>query len=99
MDCCDVLFSKPGGITSTEALIRNIPLVHTAPIPGLEDKNAQFFHARGMSYYTQDLHQQVDVAIRLCRDMSFREQMLKSQRENANVQTCEIIVNILKGML
>lgn len=99
MDCCDVLFSKPGGITSTEALIRNIPLVHTAPIPGLEDKNAQFFHARGMSYYTQDLHQQVDVAIKLCRDMSFREQMLKSQRENSNSQTCEIIVNVLKGML
>lgn len=99
MDCCDVLFSKPGGITSTEALIRNIPLVHTAPIPGLEDKNAQFFHARNMSYYTQDLHQQVDVAIKLCRDISFREQMLKSQRENANSQTCEIIVNVLKGML
>lgn len=99
MDCCDVLLSKPGGITSTEAIIRNIPLIHTAPIPGLEDKNGQFFHARNMSYYTTDTHKQVEIAIRLCNDLPFREQMLKSQRENANNRTCDMIVNILMEMV
>ena len=99
MDSCDVLFSKPGGITSTEAIIRNIPLIHTAPIPGLEDKNGQFFHARNMSYYTTDTHKQVEIAIRLCNDLPFREQMLKSQRENANNRTCDMIVNILMEMV
>ncbi len=98
MDCCDVLFSKPGGITSTEAITRNIPLIHTAPIPGLEDKNAQFFHARNMSYYTTEPHKQVEIAIRLCNDLPFREQMLKSQRENANKRTCEMIVNLIIEM-
>ena len=95
MDSCDVLFSKPGGITSTEAIIRNIPLIHTAPIPGLEDKNAQFFHARNMSYYTIDPQEQVDIAIKLCDDLLFREQMLKSQQENANNRACEMIVNLI----
>lgn len=99
MDCCDVLLSKPGGITSTEAIIRNIPLIHTAPIPGLEDKNGQFFHARNMSYYTTDIQKQVEIAIRLCNDLPFREQMLKSQRENANNRTCDMIVNILMEMV
>jgi len=99
MDCCDVLLSKPGGITSTEAIIRNIPLIHTAPIPGLEDKNAQFFHARNMSYYTTDTQKQVEIAIRLCNDLPFREKMLKSQRENANNRTCDMIVNILMEMV
>lgn len=99
MDCCDVLFSKPGGITSTEAIIRNIPLIHTAPIPGLEDKNGQFFHARNMSYYTTDTQKQVEIAIRLCNDLPFREKMLKSQRENANNRTCDMIVNILMEMV
>lgn len=95
MDSCDVLFSKPGGITSTEAIIRNIPLIHTAPIPGLEDKNAQFFHARNMSYYTIDPQEQVDIAIKLCDDLLLREQMLKSQQENANNRACEMIVNLI----
>lgn len=99
MDCCDVLLSKPGGITSTEAIIKNIPLIHTAPIPGLEDKNGQFFHARNMSYYTTDTQKQVEIAIRLCNDLPFREKMLKSQRENANNRTCDMIVNILMEMV
>ena len=28
MDACDVLFTKPGGLTSTEAAVRGIPLIH-----------------------------------------------------------------------
>lgn len=98
MDCCNVLFSKPGGITSTEAIIKNIPLIHTAPIPGLEDKNALFFHSRNMSYYTKDVHEQVDTAITLCNNHELREKMLKAQRMNANHDTCDIIVNLITEM-
>ena len=32
----DRIYTKPGGLTSTEALVKNIPIVHTAPIPGCE---------------------------------------------------------------
>ena len=43
MDACDVIYTKPGGLTSTEALVKNIPIVHTAPIPGCEAANVAFF--------------------------------------------------------
>ena len=43
MDASDVIFSKPGGLTSTEAAVRQIALVHTSPIPGCETKNLAFF--------------------------------------------------------
>jgi len=49
MDACDVLFTKPGGLSSTEAAAKKIPIIHTAPIPGCETKNAEFFHYHGMS--------------------------------------------------
>lgn len=49
MDACDILFTKPGGLTSTEAAVKRIPLVHTAPIPGCETRNACFFSERGIS--------------------------------------------------
>ncbi|MDD6032311.1 MAG: glycosyl transferase, partial [Oscillospiraceae bacterium] len=42
MDACDMLFTKPGGLTSTEAAVKNVPLIHTAPIPGCETINARF---------------------------------------------------------
>lgn len=51
MDACDLLFTKPGGLTSTEAAVKNIPLIHTAPIPGCETVNAQFFAERGLSLF------------------------------------------------
>jgi hypothetical protein len=31
---CDVLLTKTGGISSTEAAVKGIPMVHTPPIPG-----------------------------------------------------------------
>ncbi len=42
MDMCDLLITKPGGMTISEALIKNIPLVLISPIPGQEERNAQF---------------------------------------------------------
>lgn len=49
MDACDLLLTKPGGLTSTEAAVKNVPILHTEPIPGCETRNARFFEERGMS--------------------------------------------------
>ena len=98
MDACDVLFSKPGGITSTEAAIRNIPLVHTAPIPGVEDRNALFFHYHNMSYSSKDPQQQALVAFRLCDDKQYRQRMTDAQARNSNTHCCEDIIDYLEIM-
>ncbi|AKA71068.1 MGDG synthase family glycosyltransferase [Clostridium scatologenes] len=42
MQACDLLLTKPGGLTITEALICGIPLGIFSPIPGQEEKNAEF---------------------------------------------------------
>ena len=42
MKACDVLFTKPGGLTSTEGAVAGIPMVHTEPIPGCETANRKF---------------------------------------------------------
>jgi processive 1,2-diacylglycerol beta-glucosyltransferase len=95
MDAADVIFTKPGGITSTEAIVKNIPLIHTHPIPGLENHNAQFFHQHGMSYFTTDIQQQVAVAKRLCEDTHYRKQMLRNQRANANPHSSDDVINLI----
>lgn len=95
MDASDVLFTKPGGITSTEAAVKNIPLVHTAPIPGLEDYNARFFHYHNMSYSTTDVAMQATVAMRLASDEAYRNRMLEGQRRNANPHTCQDIYELI----
>lgn len=95
MDACDVLFTKPGGISSTEAISKGIPLIHTAPIPGCETRNAEFFHYHGMSYSSTDIEEQVRIALRLCYDPEYRKEMTGAQKHNAKPDTCHNICSLI----
>ena len=39
----DVCITKPGGLSSTEAAVANIPFIHAMAIPGCETRNLEFF--------------------------------------------------------
>ena len=47
MDSADVLVSKPGGISITEAGTRGTPLLLADMVGGCETRNQEFFYARG----------------------------------------------------
>jgi len=95
MDGCDVIFTKPGGLSSTEAAIKNIPIIHTAPIPGCEIDNAAFFSDHGMSYRSNRIIRQLHNAKMLCCDPAYREYMVESQKENMSYHSCELIYETL----
>lgn len=42
MHASDVLISKPGGLTSAEALVARVPLVLFKPLPGQEERNTRY---------------------------------------------------------
>jgi processive 1,2-diacylglycerol beta-glucosyltransferase len=42
MAAADLLVSKPGGLTTSEALARGTPMVVVNPIPGQESRNSDF---------------------------------------------------------
>lgn len=42
MDACDFIITKPGGLTVSEALAKEVPMVLTNPIPGQEFRNSEF---------------------------------------------------------
>ena len=96
MDACDVLFSKPGGLTSTEAAVKGVPLIHTAPIPGCENRNAAFFAKRGMSYYCREPAQQAKYAKLLCENRFLRLRMAEAQRRNTNAGAAGEICGLLR---
>ena len=47
MDIATLLISKPGGLTTSEALAKHLPLVIINPIPGQEAYNARFLLSQG----------------------------------------------------
>lgn len=47
MDIATLLISKPGGLTTSEALVKHLPLVIVNPIPGQEAYNARYLLSHG----------------------------------------------------
>ncbi|MDD3411673.1 MAG: glycosyl transferase [Eubacteriales bacterium] len=95
MDACDVLLSKPGGLSSTEAAAKNVPLVHTAPIPGCETANAHLFAMRGLSIATRTPQESAEAAVYLAGDEGAKRRQLEAQRSFVNAAAADDIVNAL----
>ena len=79
MDASDVLLTKPGGLSSTEALAKGIAIVHTAPIPGCESENVQFFTEHHLSLCARESSDAGRLAVDLMNDSFMREQILAAQ--------------------
>jgi processive 1,2-diacylglycerol beta-glucosyltransferase len=47
MHAADVLVTKPGGLTTSEALAAGVPMVLLRPLPGQEERNARYLVSRG----------------------------------------------------
>ncbi|MBQ7118959.1 MAG: galactosyldiacylglycerol synthase [Oscillospiraceae bacterium] len=43
MDAADCIITKPGGLSTSEAIAKELPMIFVNPIPGHEEKNLQFF--------------------------------------------------------
>lgn len=95
MDACDVTLTKPGGLTSTEAAVKNVPFVHTAPIPGCETENARFFGRLGISLPTTTPLESAQAALLLHNDRELRQRQLASQREQINACAADDVVGYL----
>lgn len=49
MDASDCIISKPGGLTTSEAMAKRLPMVIVDPIPGQEDRNTEFLTNNGVA--------------------------------------------------
>ena len=81
MDASDVLFTKPGGLTSTEAAVKGIPVVHTNPIPGCETKNLEFFTTKGLSVSSRKFSGQIAAGRNLAHD-TLRQDAMRNAQSN-----------------
>jgi len=99
MAAADVMLSKPGGVSSTEAAVMGLPLVHTATIPGNETKNARFFKKHGMSIYAPRIDDAAQAAHKLIKDQGRQQEMRDAQRANMMPDSAERVVNQVERIL
>lgn len=92
MKAADVLITKPGGLSSTEAAVAEVPLVHLITIPGCETKNAEFFENLGMSVKAVSPYEAAKKAVALASDRQLCEKMIAAQRSEINKYSARDIV-------
>lgn len=85
MAAADILFTKPGGLTSTEAVAAKVALVHTKPIPGCEDRNVAFFTQHGMSVSGDTEDAVIQNGLKLLRDPEAQAEMRKCQENTESL--------------
>ncbi len=103
MDICDVLVTKPGGLTSTEAAAKGIPMVHSSPIPGCETRNATFFSGHGMSLLGQNEKEVGARVLELLKNKAAARNMTVAQKHyihaEAAVDICDYVEDYCKKKL
>ena len=60
MDIADLIVTKPGGMTISEALLKELPIFVTSPIPGQEERNSYFLTSIGVA---EKIQQDEDVQL------------------------------------
>ena len=56
MAAADLMIGKPGGLTTSESLIKGLAWVVVNPIPGQEEKNAIYLLEQGAGVWSDNLH-------------------------------------------
>ena len=54
MACSDLVITKPGGLTTSECLAMGLPMIVNSPIPGQEERNADYLLEQGAALKAYD---------------------------------------------
>ena len=89
MDASECIVTKPGGLTSSEALAKGIPMVISNPIPGQEDRNVEFLLNAGAAIKVSPTYPIDDALIQLFSDNRLRliQETIKQLGKPKSTQT------------
>lgn len=95
MKASDLFISKPGGLSSTEAAVAGVPMLHSGPIPGCETINKRFFEKHGISIPLKHLNAYYLSAIieKLNQETDSKEKIIP---QDARQKICDWLEEVLE---
>lgn len=97
MSISSIVVTKPGGLTTSESLASDLPMLVINPIPGQEEENAEFLEAHNVAVW---LRKEEDPN-KVINDLFSHPEKLEEMKENAKLlakknstgDICNIIMN------
>ena len=91
MDAADMIVTKPGGLSATEAATKHLPMVLVNAVGGCEGKNFDYFLKRGYAVGSSSAEEVIRQAVELAQNEVRRQQMRNALAEHFTRNSAEII--------
>lgn len=95
MSISNLVITKPGGLTVSESLASNLPLIVINPIPGQEEENAEFLEKAGCAIWLKKKENTKEILTNILSNeeklKSMSENSLKLAKPNSTQDICNII--------
>lgn len=98
MEISSIVITKPGGLTTAEALCKNLPMVIMNPIPGQEGNNARFLLNAGVAVKAKNKEELIILTEELLDNPAKLEQMKSAakihSKPNASAEVAKLLLEI-----
>ena len=95
MNASDILITKPGGLTSTEAMVEGLPIIMINPIPGVESANCNFFNLHNLALSSKSVDETISICKSILSNEKLSKDIISSQKENINPNAANDIAKFL----
>ena len=99
MHAADVLVTKPGGLSSAEALVAGVPLVLSKPLPGQEERNARVLVDGGAAVAAEKPRQLPDAVATVLSSPALRERMQNAARGLAHPDAAQAAASMITQLI
>jgi processive 1,2-diacylglycerol beta-glucosyltransferase len=98
METANLVITKPGGLTTAEALAKDLPMIVVHPIPGQEAKNTEFLLQEGVAVKAEDCKDIAAFVEELFLDATKLNEMRKRasglKRPDAAMEIAKLVLSV-----
>lgn len=99
MQASDIIITKPGGLTITEAIASNLPMLVFDSIPGQEEDNADFLELHGMAKRVKKQESCANILTEMIQDKMMLASMEQACKQLDQSDGCAKIVTLMENLL
>ena len=96
MAAADLLLTKPGGLSTTEAFYQRLPVIALDAVPGCETRNLEFFTRNGIAVTSDSINGIVSLVISKLPDKDFHDNISRNMEKlffgNPTKALCEYVI-------
>lgn len=99
MEVSSMVVTKPGGLTTSESLAKELPMIIIHPIPGQEAKNTEFLLREGVALKAEDSEDIATLIQELLLNNTKLSQMRNRTRELKKPNSARDVANLVLGAI